>query len=296
MKHIMVTGSNGMIGSQVVKKLLENGYMVTGISAESTSKVEHKNYSYISMDLTNYKELQDVFQNNKFTHVIHLAAIAHSIRGIKISWSRYYRINTLMSKQIFELATEHSIPIFFSSTVDVYGIQEDVIDEQTVPNPIGFYGKSKVLAEKALMEIAKQPYLIARFAPVYTEANKKDIYRRYYIKYPKLAYLMNKGMDYEFLSSDLAISVITQWVDCYESMHGILNVVDKSSHNTKKLLEKDMSNGNKPVVLKIPKSLYKLMILTVNMLFYKLPFYKFSAYKIFIPMRFDNGKLLKFLK
>ncbi len=248
------------------------------------------------MDLTNYKELQDVFQNNKFTHVIHLAAIAHSIRGIKISWSRYYRINTLMSKQIFELATEYSIPIFFSSTVDVYGIQEDVIDEQTVPNPIGFYGKSKVLAEKALVEIAKQPYLIARFAPVYTEANKKDIYRRYYIKYPKLAYLMNKGMDYEFLSSDLAISLIAHWVDNYESIHGILNVVDKSSHNTKKLLEKDMSNGNKPVVLKIPKSLYKLMILTVNMLFYKLPFYKFSAYKIFIPMRFDNGKLLKFLK
>ena len=293
MKHIMVTGSNGMIGSQVVKKLLENGYRVTGISAESTSKVEHKNYSYISMDLTNYKELREVFQNNKFTHVIHLAAIAHSIRGIKISWSRYYRINTLMSKQIFELATEHSIPIFFSSTVDVYGIQEDAIDEQTVPNPIGFYGKSKVLAEKALVEIAKQPYLIARFAPVYTESNKKDIYRRYYIKYPKLAYLMNKGMDYEFLSSDLAISLIAHWVDNYESIHGILNVVDKSSHNTKKLLEKDMSNVNKPVVLKIPKFLYKLMILAVNVLFFKLTFYKFSAYKILKPMRFDKEKLLK---
>lgn len=293
MKHIMVTGSNGMIGFQVVKKLLENGYLVTGISAESTSKVTHENYSYISMDLTNYKELREVFKNNKFTHVIHLAAIAHSIRGIKISWSRYYRINTLMSKQIFELATEYSIPIFFSSTVDVYGIQEDVIDEQTEPNPIGFYGKSKVLAEKALIEIVNQPFLIARFAPVYTESNKKDIYRRYYIKYPKVAYLMNKGMDYEFLSSDLAISVICQWVDNYKSMHGILNVIDKSSHNTKKLLEKDMSNGNKPVVLKMPKFLYKLMIVAVNVLFYKLAFYKFSAYKILKPMRFDKGKLLK---
>lgn len=293
MKHIMVTGSNGMIGSQVVKKLIDKGYKVTGISAESTSKVEHKNYSYISMDLTNYRELKEVFQNNKFTHVIHLAAIAHSIKGIKISWSRYYRINTLMGKQIFELASENSIPIFFSSTVDVYGIQEDVIDEQTVPNPIGFYGKSKVLAEKALMQIAKQPYLIARFAPVYTEANKKDIYRRYYIKYPKLAYLINKGMDYEFLSSGLAISLIAHWADNYESIHGILNVVDKSSHNTKKLLEKDISNGNKPVVLKTPKFLYKLMILAVNVLFYKLPFYKFSAYKILKPMRFDKGKLLK---
>ncbi|HHX70054.1 MAG TPA: sugar nucleotide-binding protein, partial [Gallicola sp.] len=206
---------------------------------------------------------------------------------------RYYRINTLMSKQIFELATEHSIPIFFSSTVDVYGIQEDVIDEKTVPNPIGFYGKSKVLAEKALMEISKQPYLIARFAPVYTESNKKDIYRRYYIKYPKLAYLMNKGMDYEFLSSDLAIYLIAHWVDNYDSMHGILNVVDKESHNTKEMLEKDISNGIKPAVVKIPKSLYKLMIVAVNVLFYKLAFYKFSAYKILKPMRFYKEKLRK---
>ena len=295
MKHIMVTGSNGMIGSQVVNKLLKKGYKVTGISAEPTSKIKHENYSYISMDLTSYPMLREVFENNNFTHVIHLAAIAHSIKGVKISWSRYYRINTLMSKQIFELASEQSIPIFFSSTVDVYGIQENVIDEKTVPNPIGFYGKSKVLAEKALIEIAKQPYLIARFVPVYTESNKKDIYRRYYIKYPKVAYLMNKGMDYEFLSLDIAIFVIAQWVDNYESMDGILNVVDKISNNTKKMLEKDFGNGVKPLVLNIPKFLYKLMILAVDILFYKLQFYKFSAYKILKPMRFDKRKLQKVL-
>lgn len=292
MKHIMVTGSNGMIGSQVVNKLLEKGYKVTGISAETITKVEHENYSYISMDLTNYLMLRELFKNNSFTHVIHLAAIAHSIKGVKISWSRYYRINTLMSKQIFELASERSIPIFFSSTVDVYGIQEGAVDEKIVLNPIGFYGRSKVLAEKALMKIAKQPYMIARFAPVYTESNKKDIYRRYYIKYPKLAYLMNWGMDYEFLSSDLAVSVIAQWVDNYDSIYGILNIVDETSHNTKKLLEKDMGEGLKPVVLKIPKLIYKLMILAVNVSFYKLPFYKFSVYKILKPMRFDKKKLL----
>ena len=99
---------------------------------------------------------------------------------------------------------------------------------------------------------------------------------------------MNKGMDYEFLSSDLAISLIAHWVDNYESMHGILNVVDKTSHNTKKMLEKDTSNGNKPVVLKIPKFLYKLMILAVNVVL-QTTFYKFSAYKILKPMRFDKG-------
>jgi len=294
MKHIMVTGSNGMIGSQVVMSLLDQGFMVTGISSDYKSEFEHKNYNYISMDLTNYVMLEKVFNTNNFTHVIHLAAIAHKLKGIKISWSRYYRINTIMSRQIFELASKKSIPIFFSSTLDVYGMQDNIIYENTVPNPIGYYAKSKFLAEKALIEVANQPYLIARFAPVYTNENKKDIYKRYYLKHPKLAYLINKGMDYEFLSSDLAVSVITQWVDKNINLCNILNVVDKQCHNTKKMLENDISNGDSPIVLRLPKILISFLVFAVNLMFYKFEFYKFSAYKILKPLKIDKGKLLEY--
>ncbi|MGI6373317.1 MAG: NAD-dependent epimerase/dehydratase family protein [Caldicoprobacterales bacterium] len=296
MKSILVTGSNGFLGQQVVKELLNEGYIVTGISIDKVGKFQHKNYKYISADLTRSKEVERIFRDNEFSHVIHLAAIAHVFKGKKISWSRYYRINTIMSRQIFECASKYKIPIFFASTVDVYGIQTGEIDENTKPNPIGSYAKSKVLAEKALIEIADQPYLIARFAPIYTESNKKDIYKRYYIQYPRLAYLINKDIEYEFLSSDTAVSVIMQWVKRYDSLYGIINIVDKQSYNTKKLLEKDIHSGINPIVLRIPNILYNLMILSVNMIFYKLPFYKFSAYKILKPMKFDKKKMLKNFK
>lgn len=291
MKHILVTGSNGLIGQQVVKELLKRNYKVTGISAESNSKIEHINFTYIPMDLTNYFDLKEVFEKNNFSHLIHLAAIAHSIKGVKISWSRYFRINTLMSRHIFELATKAKIPIFFSSTVDIYGIQEDEINEKTWLNPIGFYAKSKELAERILMETVNQPYLIARFAPVYTDSNKRDIYKRYYIKHPKLAYLINKGEDYEFLSSKSVVTVITQWVEKYDLISGVLNITDEQPHNTKEMLEKDISNGAKPIVIKIPKFMTNLMILIVNIIFSKLEFYKFSAYKILKPMKFNKDEM-----
>ncbi len=294
-KSILVTGCNGLVGQQVVKGLLDKGHKITGIGIGNFDGLQAENFKYIAADLTQEPDISEMFKGNNFSHVIHLAAIAHSIKGINISWSRYYRVNTMMSRRIFEFASRNRIPIFFASTVDVYGIQNQEINEETTPNPIGFYGKSKALAEKALMETAPQPYLIARFAPIYSASNKKDIYRRYYIKHPKIAYLINKGMNYEFLSLDLAGSVITQWVDNYESMRGILNVVDTISHNTKAMLEKDIGNGVKPIVMTIPNFLYKLMVLVVNILFCKLPFYKFSAYKILKPMRFDKGKILKSL-
>ncbi len=277
----------------MVKGLLGNGHKITGIGIGNFDGLQADNFKYIVADLTQEPDISEIFKENNFSHVIHLAAIAHSIKGINISWSRYYRVNTMMSRRIFEFASRDKIPIFFASTVDVYGIQNQEINEETEPNPIGYYAKSKFLAEKALMEIAPQPHLIARFAPIYSDSNKKDIYRRYYIKHPKIAYLINKEMNYEFLSSDLAVSVITQWVDNCESMCGILNVVDKMSHNTKEMLEKDTDNGAKPIVMTIPNFLYRLMVLVVNILFYKQPFYKFSAYKILKPMRFDKGKILK---
>ena len=225
MENILVTGCNGLIGQEVVKGLLKEGFKVTGIDNRETSDFNSKNFSFIKLDLTSELELTKLFAMNDFSHVIHLAAIAHSIKGVKISWSRYYRINTLISRRIFQLASKKQIPIFFASTIDVYGIQTKIIDDNIVPNPIGHYAKSKFLAENALREIAQQPYLIARFAPIYSDNNRNDIHKRYYIRYPKIAYLFGDGVNYEFLHVDNVVRLVLKWVNVPERICGIINVV-----------------------------------------------------------------------
>jgi nucleoside-diphosphate-sugar epimerase len=289
MKSILVTGSNGLLGKKVVEALLNEGNYVTGVSIEKKSKIVNDRFQYICMDLSNICKLEKVFEENEFLHVIHLAAIAHVVKGVKISWSKYYRVNTLMSRQIFECATRKNIPVFFSSTVDVYGIQNGEVDETTVPIPIGSYAKSKYLAENYLMELAKQPYVIARFAPIYTEDNKKDIRKRYYIKYPKLCYLIGDGMEYEFLPVNKAVHFIVNWLVNYKTMSGIINVCDDKKYNTKELIKLDKENGLAPVVLKIPKWLKKLMYVSVDVVFSKKPFFKFTAYKVIKPISINRS-------
>lgn len=284
MKSILVTGSNGLLGRKVVEALLKEGHYVTGVSIEKESKIVNHRYKYISANLTNVLEIEKIFKENEFTHVIHLAAIAHSIRGFNISWSNYYRVNTLMSRQIFECASRKRIPVFFSSTVDVYGFQSCEVDETTVPKPVGFYAKSKYLAEKQLIQLAKQPYLIARFAPIYTEDNKKDIRKRYYIKFPKICYLIGDGMEYDFLSSDKAVNCIINWVVNYEKMNGIVNVCDDEKYNTKNMIKLDKENGLNPIVIKIPNWFKKFIHVFVSTFFRKKPFLKFTVYKIIKPI------------
>lgn len=291
MKSILVTGSNGMLGKQVVKALLDAGYSVTGVSTGKDSDCQENKFTYISMDLTNPMEVERLFRENAFTHVIHLAAIAHVLKGAKISWSRYYRVNTMMSSQIFESACKAEIPVFFASTVDVYGITNKIINEKSQANPIGDYARSKYLAEKSLSESGCQSYLIARFAPIYTEDDLRDIHRRYYIRFPKLCYLIGNGMEYEFLSSRNAVALILKWVSSPETMTGIVNVCDSEKHNTKELIQKDKEKGLANRVLWIPEWLKGVAGIVVNIVFFKNPLLKFSAYKIIAPMRIDSSKL-----
>ncbi len=156
-KSILVTGCNGLVGQQVVKGLVSKGYRVTGVGMGTFNDFQASKFTYIAADLTRESEVAAIFEENVFSHIIHLAAIAHVKKGVDISWSRYYRVNTMMSRRIFELAARDRIPIFFASTVDVYGIKDGEITEDTNPNPIGHYARSKLLAEKALREVAEQP-------------------------------------------------------------------------------------------------------------------------------------------
>lgn len=288
MKSILVTGSNGFVGNQVVNALLEEGHSITGVSIETESRNFHKNFTYVSIDLTNVGEINRLFDENEFSHVIHLAAIAHVVKGIRFSWSNYYRVNTLASTHIFELAASRNIPIFFSSTVDIYGIQRNEVDENTMPKPIGSYAKSKFLAEKRLIEISVQPYLIGRFAPIYSVENKKDIRKRYYLKYPNVCFLIGDGMKYDFLSLEKAKDIITSWVMKFETMNGVINICDDESFNTRDLIEQDKISGLKPIIIKVPKLLIKLIYIVVNISFSKMPMLRFSAYKIIKPLNFSR--------
>ena len=287
-KSILVTGSNGLVGQQVVKGLLEKGYNVVGLSIEKESKQQHERYRYISIDLTRSKEVERVFSSNKFSHVVHLAAIAHVIRGMKMSWSRYYRINTLVSRQIFECASNAQIPVFFASTVDVYGITKGNVTPETARNPIGEYAKSKFEAEKALTKIcANSPYAIVRFAPIYFDNNSVDKRKRYYLKYPKISYRIGKGISYEFLNVNGAVQTIVSWV-MSPNKQTIGNVYDESPINTRDAIAQEQANGRANWVIIVPMWLLKCIRFGINAIFGKESYKAYMIAKLITPVAFER--------
>lgn len=289
MSRVLVTGVSGLVGGRVAKELLDKGYEVLGLDSVD-SKISHKNYLHIKTDLTNVISVETVFNAYFISHVVHLAAIAHKEGQNDLSWSRYYRINTLCAKTIFECAAERRIPVFFSSTVDVYGITDETVTSKTKPQPIGAYAKSKYLAEEALKDICRaSPYTIARFAPVYTEEVKRDIQKRYYLRYPKWCYLIGKGMSYEFLSAENIAKSITAWVKNARNQQTII-LSDEMRFHTAKLIKAEKQRGLAKNTLHLPRWPFSLMGLAATLVFGRQSYYSLMVSKIVSPIKITRKK------
>lgn len=208
---ILVTGSAGMIGGYVVKGLIEKGHTVIGVD-RIKPKDELDGLKPVVIDLESKDDVMRVFGENKIDRVIHLAALAHT-KGVKdTSWEAFKKVNVDCAENVFEACAKYNIPVLFISTVDAIGMARGVITPETELNPISNYGKSKAMAESRLKEICTE-WNIYRFSPVYTDDIKRDIEKRYYLKYPNWAYKIGRGEKFEVLNITRAVDAMVNWVD-----------------------------------------------------------------------------------
>ena len=209
--NILVTGSAGMIGGFVVKGLIEKGYTVIGVD-RIKPKVEYYGLTSVILDLSSKDDVIQTFSEYKIDRCIHLAALAHTAGVKDISWEAFKKVNVDCAENVFEACAQFNVPILFISTVDAIGMVKGLITPDTKLNPISNYGKSKAMAEGRLKDICKV-WNIYRFSPVYTADIKRDIEKRYYLKYPNWAYKIGKGEQFEVLDVIGAVAAMLDWVD-----------------------------------------------------------------------------------
>lgn len=251
--NILVTGSAGMIGSYVVKGLIENGHTVLGVDRRKNDNVNPNDnrLTQIVLDLSSKDDVMQVFSEHKVDRCIHLAALAHT-KGVKdTSFEAFKSVNVDMAENVFKACAKHNVPILFISTVDAIGMVKGLITPDTELNPISNYGKSKALAESRLKEICKV-WNIYRFSPVYTQDVKRDIEKRYYLKYPNLAYLIGGGQQFEVLDVTKAVASMVDWVD--KKVDNTIHIIkDEKLLDSANVIAEERAEGRAKHVLRIPR-------------------------------------------
>jgi UDP-glucose 4-epimerase len=157
MKHILVTGGAGYIGSHMCKLLETNGFNVICFDNLSTGFKKLAKYgTLIKGDLLNCDDIENIFKTYEIEAVFHFAAFAYVGESV-LDPKKYYQNNVIGSINLFNTMLKYNVKkIVFSSTCATYGTAKYIpIDEQHPQYPINPYGQTKLMIEKVLLDYDK---------------------------------------------------------------------------------------------------------------------------------------------
>ena len=161
-KNLLVTGGAGFIGSHLVDRLLNsevdqitvvddfNDFYEPDIKRENIREhLKDQRYKLFEADIRDRAALEEVFNDNRFDCIVHLAARA----GVRPSLKEpqlYCETNIDGTLNLLDLARHHNIRQFvFGSSSSVYGINAKVPFSENDPirQPISPYAATKAAGE-----------------------------------------------------------------------------------------------------------------------------------------------------
>ena len=191
MRHALVTGAAGFIGSHLVDRLLADGWRVTAVDnfdpfypravkeQNIAAHLRHTGYRLFEVDIRDLDGMRDRLRGN-YSVIVHLAARS-GVRPSLLDPLGYQDVNVGGTQNLLELAREWKIPQFvFASSSSVYGVNPNVpwSEEDHGLMPISPYASTKVSGEllgHVYSHLYDIRFLALRFFTVYGPRQRPDL-------------------------------------------------------------------------------------------------------------------------
>lgn len=233
--NVFITGASGFVGQNLVPFLKENGVEVATVS------------------LRNEKSM---VVSPKIETVIHLAGKAHDLKNVSKE-EAYFEVNTALTKRVYEsfCDSEADTFIYMSSVKAVADNPLGIVDEETSPTPITAYGKSKLAAEKYLLENQKAGtrLYILRPCMIHGPNNKGNLNLLYQLVKRGIPYPLGSFVNQRsYLSVDNLCFIINELIQNPEIASGVYTLADDEPLATNELIKLMAKSLNKKAIMLSP--------------------------------------------
>ena len=175
-KKFLVTGAMGFVGTHWVKKLIEEGHIVTGVDIKPLDNYfkKIKNFKFYKASIFDYELLVKLIKKNDI--ICHFAGVAEPMQYLKRT--KYtIQLTLLPSLKIVDLCCKFKKKIYFTSTSEIYGKLKKIPFKEDSDRYLGSpqtsrwcYSTSKALVEHYITANAKESklkFIIFRLFNVY---------------------------------------------------------------------------------------------------------------------------------
>ena len=152
----LVTGSAGLVGQNVVLDLVKKNQEVYSVY-HNDKPIDG---TPINLDLSDLEKIKHTMQEIKPDIVIHLAAMTN-VDLCETEQELAHTINVKATETLAKQAAKTNTFFVYVSTDYVFDGKEGMKKENDAPNPLGYYGKTKLEGEKSLNNLASN-WAIAR--------------------------------------------------------------------------------------------------------------------------------------
>jgi dTDP-4-dehydrorhamnose reductase len=164
-KKILVTGANGLLG-QKVTEIFKNESTHELILTDLKDKAEEpRDFDYFPMDITKKEDVKEVIKKISPDIIINTAAYTN-VDGCETERELSWKVNVDAVKNFIIAARTNNSKIIHISTDYIFDGKAGNYDESSKPNPLSYYGKSKLASENALISSGIN-YTIVRTMIIY---------------------------------------------------------------------------------------------------------------------------------
>lgn len=174
---ILVTGSNGLLGQKLTDYYKTRNDIQLIATARGEDRYADKGgYIYQSLDITNKQQVEEVIANYKPDVVINTAAMTN-VDACESDHAGCDALNVDAVKYLVDACNKNHTHFIHLSTDFIFDGTHGPITENEKPNPLSYYGNSKLKAEHVVMDNSKS-WAILRTVLVYgvvTDMSRSNI-------------------------------------------------------------------------------------------------------------------------